>query len=44
MIAQQWGRIIKVTGLAAVQGSDALAGIDRAGDGGDDQGHCAGVW
>ena len=44
MIEQQWGRIINFTGLAAVQGSDALTAIDRAGDGGDDQGDCAGVW
>ena len=44
MIEQQWGRIINFTGLAAFQGSDPLAAIDRAGDGGADQGHCAGIW
>jgi len=31
MIAQQWGRIINFTGLAAFQGSDALAGSTELG-------------
>ena len=31
MIAQQWGRIINFTGLAAFQGSDALAGSTEMG-------------
>jgi 3-oxoacyl-[acyl-carrier protein] reductase len=31
MIAQQWGRIINFTGLAALQGTDALAGSTELG-------------
>jgi NAD(P)-dependent dehydrogenase (short-subunit alcohol dehydrogenase family) len=31
MMAQQWGRIINLTGLAAVQGTDALAGSTELG-------------
>jgi 3-oxoacyl-[acyl-carrier protein] reductase len=31
MMAQQWGRIINFTGLAALQGSDALAGSTELG-------------
>jgi NAD(P)-dependent dehydrogenase (short-subunit alcohol dehydrogenase family) len=31
MIAQQWGRIINFTGLAAFQGADALAGSTELG-------------
>jgi 3-oxoacyl-[acyl-carrier protein] reductase len=31
MIEQQWGRVINFTGLAAVQGTDALAGSTEQG-------------
>src|SRR5437763_16911501 len=31
MMAQQWGRIINFTGLAALQGTDALAGSTELG-------------